>query len=140
MPSRQQARIGSASKNDLRIALYYETAFNVLYESPKYQDEIVLPALFMARQFLELGLKYNIRLLKDISKSSNLVSCLDNTHDLKRLHSAFVEHYTLAKKNKNLTKLEDEKYLNNLKRFVDHIVVIDHKSMGARYSHDKDGK
>ncbi len=63
MKSRRESFIGLASENDLRIALHYQGAFEVLYKSNKYQDEIVLPSLFMIRQFLELGLKYNIKKL-----------------------------------------------------------------------------
>ena len=63
MNSRKESFIGLASENDLRIALHYVDAFKVLYESKEYQDHIVIPSLFMVRQFLELGLKYNIRKL-----------------------------------------------------------------------------
>ena len=46
MKSRKESFIGLASENDLRIALHYVDAFKVLYESNKYQDQIVIPALF----------------------------------------------------------------------------------------------
>ena len=79
--SRKESFIGLASENDLRIALHYVDAFKVLYESNKYQDQIVIPALFLVRQFLELGLKYNIRKLSSISVSTNLINDLSNTHE-----------------------------------------------------------
>ena len=73
LSSRSGAFIGAEASSDLRIAVRFSQAFKVLYNSDKYQDEIVMPALFLVRQFLELGLKYNIRQLAPHSKSQNLI-------------------------------------------------------------------
>lgn len=138
--SRKESFIGQASSNDLRIALHYEDAFNVLYESKKYQDHIVIPALFLVRQFLELGLKYNIKKLSQISKSKNLVDKLSKTHCLTALYGSFVEHYKLAKKEIGFEIIENVKLLQDLKSLVQCISVFDNGSMGYRYSSDKNNK
>lgn len=139
MNSREQSFIGLASENDLRIALHYKDAFEILYKSDKYQEQIVIPALFMVRQFVELGLKYNITILKDISHSQNLVHELTTTHDLQKLYHSFLDHYKNAKKNQKLKCLKDGELLENLKLLVNSILAFDHNSMGARYSNGRDG-
>lgn len=139
MKSRKESFIGLASENDLRIALHYQESFEVLYNSDKYQDHIVIPALFMVRQFLELGLKYNIRILSSKSNSSNLLKDLSNTHSLDKLYCSFLEHYKNTKKNLKLSSLKDGNLLNDLKLLVNIIVLLDNNSMGFRYTNDKDG-
>lgn len=145
MKSRKESFIGQASENNLRIALHYINAFKILYNSNQYQDHIVLPALFMVRQFLELELKSNIKKLYKISGSQNLIKDISKTHDLKKLHSAFLDHYLNAKKNlktKNLEKfkgIEDNKLLEDLKLLINKLEVLDNNSMGFRYSEDKNG-
>lgn len=139
MPSRKASFIGLASGNDLTIALHYQDAFKILYKSDKYQDHIVIPALFMVRQFLELGLKYNIRVLSSVSSSKNLISDLSDTHDLKKLHCSFLDHYKNAKKNLGVSSAKDGIPLDALKLLVDLISPLDNNSMGFRYSNDKNG-
>ncbi len=139
MNSRKESFIGLASENDLRIALHYVDAFKVLYESKEYQDHIVIPSLFMIRQFLELGLKYNIRKLSSISGSSNLINDLSKTHDLDKIHCSFLDHYKNAKNNLGISGLKDGNYLQNLKLLIDLITPFDNDSMGYRYSEDKNG-
>lgn len=139
LSSRSGAFIGAEASSDLRIAIRFSEAFKVLYNSDKYQDEIVMPALFLVRQFLELGLKYNIRQLAPHSKSQNLIKNLSNTHDLTKLYASFSEHYKLAKRSLELTELEDDTYLADLKSLVDEINKFDNNSTGYRYSTDKDG-
>lgn len=140
MNSRTVSFIGLASENDLRIALNYKDAFEVLYESDKYQDQIIIPALFLVRQFLELGLKHNIRILSAHSGSSNLLTDLSKTHDLEKLHNSFLDHYKNTKKNNNINSLQDAKLLDDLKSLVNLINPLDCNSMGFRYSDDKHGK
>lgn len=139
MNSRKNSLIGLASESDLRIALYYEEAFNVLYKSEQYEDHIVIPALFLVRQFLELGFKYNIKKLYSISKSTCLLESLSNEHNLDKLYNAFIQHYTLAKSNLKLRGLKDGNLLSDLKSLVNLIIPLDNNSMGFRYSNDKDG-
>ncbi|PSM51388.1 hypothetical protein CBLAS_0955 [Campylobacter blaseri] len=59
MQARSQSFIGRATQSDISIAIHFENAFNILYKSNGYQDHIGIPYLFLVRQFLELGLKYN---------------------------------------------------------------------------------
>ena len=139
LSSRSGAFIGAEASSDLRIAVRFSQAFKVLYNSDKYQDEIVMPALFLVRQFLELGLKYNIRQLAPHSKSQNLINKLSKMHDLTKLYVSFSEHYKFAKRSLELTELEDDTYLADLKSLVDEINKFDNKSTGYRYSTDKDG-
>ncbi|MFA6189037.1 MAG: hypothetical protein WC680_07135 [Sulfuricurvum sp.] len=140
MHSRKESFIGLASSDNLRIALHYREAFDILYDSDKYQDQIVIPALFIVRQFLELGLKFNIEKLKNISNSKNLTHELNDTHDLKKLHNSFVEHYKCAKKHLKKNGLKDKKFLDDLKLLVDCIEIFDNNSMGYRYSQAKNGQ
>lgn len=138
MNSRKNSLIGLATENDLRISLHYEEAFNVLYKSEQYQDHIVIPALFLVRQFLELGFKYNIKKLHSISKSTSLLASLSREHNLNKLYNAFIQHYKLAKYNLKLQGLNDKNLLNDLKSLVNLIIPLDNNSMGFRYSNDKD--
>ncbi len=139
MNSRKESFIGMASENDLRIALHYEDAFYVLYNSNAYQDHIVMPALFLVRQFLELGLKYNIKNLATISGVKNLEEKLTSIHDLLKLHNSFLDHYKNAKKKKNITNVTDTQLLDDLDALITMISVFDNGSMGYRYSEDKKG-
>jgi HEPN domain-containing protein len=139
MKSRKESFIGLASENDLKIALHYVDAFKVLYESNKYQDQIVIPALFLIRQFLELGLKYNIRKLSSISGSSNLINDLSKTHDLCKIYGSFLDHYKNAKKNLEISGLKDGNLLKDLDSLVNLIIPFDNDSMGYRYSEDQNG-
>ena len=139
MKSRKESFIGLASENDLKIALHYVDAFKVLYESNKYQDQIVIPALFLIRQFLELGLKYNIRKLSSISGSSNLINDLSKTHDLCKIYGSFLDHYKNAKKNLGISGLKDGNLLKDLDSLVNLIIPFDNDSMGYRYSEDQNG-
>lgn len=142
MQDRSNCFIGYASEDDLRIALHYKKAFDILYTSQAYQDHIVLPALFLARQFLELGLKYNIRKLSKFSGSSNLLNELSSEHGLQKLYNSFLEHYKCTKKNlKKMKKIHNEEtLLENLELLLHKIIDFDNKSMGYRYSCDQEKK
>ena len=135
MNTRKESFIGLASENDLRIALHYVDAFKVLYESKEYQDHIVIPSLFMVRQFLELGLKYNIKKLT--SNNSNQIL---SSHNLKDIHNHFLGVYRKKKTDLQINKVKDGKYLNDLKSLIDLIMPFDNDSMGYRYSEDNNGK
>lgn len=144
--NRTASRIGESSNNNLRIALHYIEAFKILYNSSQYQDVIVLPALFMVRQFLELGLKYNIQKLNAISASNNLMGLdksgmltLYSVHSLTSLHNAYVEHYVSAKKQKKLSGLKDQKFLDDLRQLVDIVSPLDEGSQGFRYAENTSG-
>ncbi len=137
MNSRTNSLIGLASENDLRIALQYEDAFKILYNSNAYQDHIILPALFMVRQFLELGLKYNIKKLNQVSTCNNLITQLNDTHDLIKIKDAFCAHYHNAKTKLKISGAKDNKYLNDLDTLVNKISILDHNSQGFRYSTDQ---
>ena len=140
MNSRTESFIGQASNNDLRIALHYEDAAKILYKSDAYQDGIVLPTLFMIRQFLELGLKYNIKKLNEISSSSNLMGKLNKVHDLNKIHEAFLEHYKSVKIIKGMEAILDEKYLDSLNKLVEKISLHDSGSQGFRYTENTTGE
>jgi len=139
MNSRTDAFIGQASDNDLRIALHFLDSAKVLYHSKEYQDHIVLPAMFLVRQFLELGLKYNIRKLNKISTTTNLINELNNNHKLIDLHASFLEHYKTAKTAEGISGLKDQKYLDKLKELVAEVSVLDCGSQGYRYAKNTDG-
>lgn len=139
MKSRTESFIGKASESDISIALYYKDSADILYNSKAYQDRIVLPYLFLVRQFLELGLKYNIKKLAKVSGCDNLLSTLNKEHGLKTIHNAFIVHYEGAKDAKIELKdseLFDKKYLISLNELVDKISVHDNNSQGFRYSED----
>ncbi len=138
MNSRTRSLIGLSSDNDLRIALHYQDAAEILYKSSAYQDGIILPTLFLIRQFLELSLKYNIRQLNKVSSCDNLIGKLNKVHDLLKIHESFIAHYENVKVIKNIKKGEDQKYLDDLKTLVCKISLHDSGSQGFRYSKNID--
>lgn len=140
MKSRTESLIGQAGSDDIRIALHYKDAAIILFKSDAYQDGITLPALFLIRQFLELGLKYNIKKLNSVSLCNELVANLIKEHDLNKLHKAFLSHYKSAKSVKNISGLKDQKYLDTLKMLTEKISLLDCKSQGFRYSQNTDGQ
>lgn len=140
MNSRKESFIGKASESEMRIALSYKESADILFNSDSYQDGIVLPYLFLVRQFLELGLKYNIKKLANSSEHNNFLSSLNNCHDLKNIHNAFIAHYKGSKENLKISKLCDQKYLNSLNELIGKIVPLDNNSQGFRYSVDKENK
>lgn len=140
MNARENSLIGQASYNDLRIALHFKESAEALFQSNLYQDSIVLPALFLIRQYLELSLKYNIRKLASLSQSSNLVNELNNTHDLVKIHNSFTEHYTLVKRIRNIDGRKEKKFLDALKKLIEKIAFLDDRSLGFRYSENKAGQ
>lgn len=140
MNSRKESFIGKASENEMRVALSYKESADILFNSDSYQDGIVLPYLFLIRQFLELGLKYNIKNLIEVSGRDNLKSSLNTAHDLESIYNSFIAHYKGAKKNLKLSKLCDQEYLNSLSELIGKIVPLDNNSQGFRYSVDKENK
>lgn len=138
MNARTESFIGLASSNELRIALHYEDAARILYKSDAYQDGLALPFLFLVRQFLELGLKYNIKKLNEVSACNNLMTSLSGTHDLTKIHAAFLAHYKSAKKELGISKTKEHKYLKQLEELINKLVALDYDSQGFRYSIDKD--
>lgn len=134
MKSRTESFIGKASESDISIALHYKDSADILYNSKAYQDSIVLPYLFLVRQFLELGLKYNIKKLAKVSGCDNLLSKLNKEHKLKTIHNAFIVHYEGAKIELKDSELFDQEYLISLNELVDKISVHDNNSQGFRYS------
>jgi len=139
MNSRIESFIGQASSNDLRIALHYKNAAEILYKSNAYQDCIVLPTLFMIRQFLELSIKYNIRKLNEVSLSNNLIGQLHTVHDLNKIHEAFIAHYKSVKSVKSMKGIFDKNFLDNLNTLIIKISLLDFNSQGFRYSTTKTG-
>lgn len=136
MKSRTESFIGQASDSEIRIALSYKDSADILYDSKAYQDGIVLPYLFLVRQFLELGLKYNIEKLAKVSGHDNLLSKLNKKHKLKSIHDAFIVHYKGAKIKLKKSELCDKKYLTSLNELVNKINVHDNNSQGFRYAID----
>jgi len=137
MNARTQSFVGQASANEIRIALHYKDAADILYKSKAYQDGIALPFLFLVRQFLELGLKYNIKKLSQVSKCNDLMTSLNSIHDLKTIYHAFLTHYKAAKKELRVSKVGEQKYLDALEALINKIVPLDNDSQGFRYSVDK---
>lgn len=138
MNARTESFIGLASSDELRIALDYEDAAQVLYKSKAYQDHLALPFLFLVRQFLELGLKYNIKKLSEVS-ACNKMKILNSTHDLTKIHNEFLVHYKGAKKKLNIRGIKEQEYLDNLKELVNKLAPLDYGSQGFRYSIGKNG-
>jgi len=134
MKNRTESFIGLASSDDLRIALHYKEAAQILYNSAAYQDGITLPFLFLVRQYLELSLKYNIKKLNKNSSCNNLVADINREHDLNKIHTAFIAHYTDVKNDKNIINLLDEKLLKDLDTLISKISLLDTKSQGFRYA------
>lgn len=139
MISRTESFIGLASNNDLRIALHYQDAAEILYKSDAYQDNITLPALFLIRQFLELGLKYNIRKLNNVSLCDNLINKLNKEHDLVKIHDAFLAHYKNVKTIRKIKNIKEKKYFDALKTLIHKISLHDSASQGFRYSEHREG-
>lgn len=140
MNARTGSMIGHASENEIRIALNYKEAAEILYKSEAYQDGITLPFLFLIRQFLELGLKYNIRRLSEVSTHNDLLTVLNGTHDLKKIYGAFLTHYKGAKSHLGINKVGEQKYLDSLEALLDKVMPLDTDSQGFRYSVDKSGQ
>jgi len=140
MKERSESFIGQASSNELRIALHYKDAAEILYNSPAYQDGISLPFLFLVRQFLELGLKYNIKKLSEFSKKKDLITSLNVEHDLQIIHGAFLTHFNGAKNELKISKLKEQKYLAALATLIEKIISLDKNSQGFRYAVDKESK
>lgn len=140
MNSRTGSLVGLASDNDLRIALHYEDAAKILYNSNAYQDGIVLPTLFLIRQYLELILKYNIKKLNKISLCNDLTKRLNQEHDLVKIHSAFVVHYKDVKTIKKIIDTGDKSFLEHLNNLISEISKLDAGSQGFRYSESKNGE
>ncbi|QKI88730.1 hypothetical protein [Thiomicrorhabdus xiamenensis] len=138
--ARTQSLIGLSSSNELRIALHYKDAASILYKSDAYQDAIALPFLFLIRQFLELGLKYNIKQLSKVSNCNDLLAKLNGTHDLETIYQAFLTHYRGAKKELGVSKIKEQKYLDALEKLVKKIIPLDHDSQGFRYAINKKGQ
>ena len=140
MNDRTGSLVGQASSDELRIALHYKDAADILYKSDAYQDGIALPFLFLIRQFLELGLKYNIKQLSKVSKCNDLITKLNGTHDLKTIYHAFLTHYKGAKKELGVSKIKEQKYLDALEELVNEIILLDYDSQGFRYAINKEGQ
>ena len=138
MNLRTESFIGLSSSNDLRIALHYQDAAEILYKSNAYQDGIVLPTLFLVRQFLELILKYNIRTLNNVSSCNNLITKINIEHDLVKIHDAFLAHYKSVKAIKNIKDKNDKKYLSDLKVIINKIALHDSGSQGFRFCKNKE--
>lgn len=88
----------------------------------------------MIRQFLELGLKYNIRKLNEISLSNKLIGKLHKVHDLNKIHEAFLEHYISVKNTLGKKDILDKKYLDSLNVLIKKISLLDSNSQGFRYA------
>lgn len=140
MNSRTGSFIGQASSNDLRIALHYKDAAEILYNSNAYQDGITLPSLFLIRQFLELGLKYNIKKLNEVSSCNDLMAKINKEHDLNKIHEAFLAHYKSVKTIKDIKNVKEQKFLDALKSLIEKISILDSGSQGFRYSENTDGQ
>lgn len=138
MNSRTESLIGLASNNDLRIALNYQDAAEILYKSNAYQDGITLPFLFLIRQFLELSLKYNIRKLNEASSINFLIGKLNKVHDLNEIHEAFLQHYGSVKNLRGKENVLDQKYLSALNSLIEKISLLDSNSQGFRYTENTD--
>lgn len=134
MNARTESFIGLASDNDLRIALHYQDAAEVLYKSDAYQDGISLPFLFLIRQFLELALKYNIKKLNEVSSVNYLMGKLYKVHNLNIIHEAFLQHYRNVKNIQGNKDISDQKYLDTLNTLIEKISLLDSSSQGFRYA------
>jgi len=136
---RNASFIGQASCDDLRIALHYEDAAKILYNSDAYQDGLSLPFLFLVRQFIELTLKYNIRILNHYSSSNFFINKFKASHDLHKLHEAFLIHYNSAKIELGISCFREKKELDKLCQLIEKIARLDNDSQGFRYSANKLG-
>lgn len=64
---------------------------------------------------------------------------LNSTHDLTKIHTEFLVHYKGAKKELVISKIKEQKYLDNLKELINKLAPLDYGSQGFRYSIGKDG-
>lgn len=130
------SHIGMHSNTNNTYAMQYKEAFDTLYESSKPVDTIALPMMFLMRHCLELILKSNIMYFSEFSDSKSMLKNMKSEHKLKPLANAFQEHWNLVVKKYKL-KIDDKKYIENFKIFIELMEQLDQYSMSSRYSHDK---
>lgn len=135
--SKRFSHVGMHSNTNDTYATQYKEAFNTLYESSKAVDTIALPMMFLMRHYLELILKSNIMYFSKFSESNSMLKNIKSEHKLKSLANAFQEHWNLVVKKYKL-KIDDKKYIESFKTFIELMDQLDKYSMSFRYSHDKD--
>lgn len=135
--SKRFSHVGMHSNTNDTYAIQYKEAFDTLYESSKSVDTIALPMMFLMRHYLELILKSNIMYFSEFSESKSMLKNIKSEHKLKSLANAFQEHWNLVVKKYKL-KIDDKKYIESFKTFIELMDQLDKYSMSFRYSHDKD--
>lgn len=135
--SKRFSHVGMHSNTNDTYAMQYKEAFDTLYESSKSVDTIALPMMFLMRHYLELILKSNIMYFSEFSESISMLKNIKSEHKLKSLANAFQEHWNLVVKKYKL-KIDDKKYIESFKTFIELMDQLDKYSMSFRYSHDKD--
>ena len=135
--SKRFSHVGMHSNTNDTYAMQYKEAFDTLYESSKPVDTIALPMMFLMRHYLELILKSNIMYFSEFSDSKSMLKNIKSEHKLKPLANAFQEHWNLVVK-KHKLKIDDKKYIESFKTFIELMEQLDKYSMSFRYSHDKD--
>lgn len=135
--SKRFSHVGMHSNTNDTYAMQYKEAFDTLYESSKSVDIIALPMMFLMRHYLELILKSNIMYFSEFSESKSMLKNIKSEHKLKSLANAFQEHWNLVVKKYKL-KIDDKKYIESFKTFIELMDQLDKYSMSFRYSHDKD--
>lgn len=135
--SKRFSHVGMHSNTNDTYAMQYKEAFDTLYESSKSVDTIALPMMFLMRHYLELILKSNIMYFSEFSESKSMLKNIKSEHKLKSLANAFQEHWNLVVKKYKL-KIDDKKYIESFKTFIELMDQLDKYSMSFRYSHDKD--
>ena len=137
--SERFSHVGIHSNTNETYAMQYKEAFDTLYESSKPVDTITLPMMFLMRHYLELILKSNIMYFSEFSNSKSMLKNIKSEHKLNALANAFQEHWNLVVKKYKL-KIDDKKYIESFKTFIELMEQLDKYSMSFRYSHDKDDK
>ena len=134
--SKRFSHVGMHSNTNDTYAMQYKEAFDILYESSKSVDTIALPMMFLLRHCIELILKSNIMYFSEFSESKSMLKNIKSEHKLKSLANAFQEHWNLVVKKYKL-KIDDKKYTESFKIFIELMDQLDKYSMSFRYSHDK---
>ena len=123
----------------LAYAYQYQEAFKILVEKHRGGSHLLLPALFMLRQYLELILKEKIEYLSQFSNSKSMLNKLNSEHKLTSLSGAFIEHYQKSKNTLNLNS-NDTKYIESFKSLSGFFEKLDDYSYTFRYPTNKNGE
>lgn len=129
--------------NEMNILVQYKNAVNILIKDLKKTktrvDMVAYPLLYMMRHSLELGFKYNFKVLEKYSKRVTAKNILYNCHNLETLNNEFKDHINLLNSNFDSDlKKQFSKYLISTTRLISELGATEASSF--RYIANTQGK